>query len=273
MNTETSKKLEAFVKHVQQKTAEVQSLKPKEAEKVQMELAAYIGAKMQELMAEGADINVVQEKLRSAMNYVPNSYAPSVEEADETSIESLENLNPQTYMFAVKNELLDAFFTGELSEKEFIRQIADKTWFVAKLLDVMQVVLGEYGKDKRFETFAAGGEIVAGPDGEALIPQWLEGVTPEGQNFAICEAATYKEAFEINDEYELIKNMAQEDFFARWNLNKFAKYQGLGFIEKLSLKKYEEEFCYEMLQEFLQIQNFYLEAAKGGNAVVYLNTY
>ena len=269
-------RLQDFTRQIAEQTKAVQSLHGDEAMAAQTKLSLYIGEQMQVLLAAGLNVYDIQDCMRAAMEEpspaTDTEETSSDEEASE-EITSMDDINPATHFVALNEELIRQFETGAISKQDFIHHLTVGKHFASDAIELIAAVLGGYGKTDAFEIIDEGGEILAGADGEALIPEWLEFEESNGPRYAMCDPMTYKTVEETGQVYSLIASVDEEAFSKRWDIKKLIKSQEISGDEAKIMKKQSDELLLATLENYTQLLHFYKEAADSGKAVVVFYTY
>ena len=237
------KKLAVFADEIQQETARIRNLPSKQGEEAQIKLSIRIGEGIRDLMALGFSINAIQDSILAGME--EPSVKPTLLSMDEDYLnkEVQSNFFTVVCMVMLEEKKIHDFMQGEVKWDTFFEMITtapQQQCLFSELLDLF------LGNDE-----LTSGEIIADSEGEALILQYLEIKNEEGPSGVISEPMVYKNEIEVCQFFDFLQNKENQ------NWNKIKK--------ELNL---DEELLSMVEQEFLQLKQFYQEAAKQKLSIV-----
>ena len=238
---------------------------PEKIAQLQSEFAMYISSEMGEMVKNGAsakDIQTIQDILRSAFEPVPNSYAADVAEDLETdaySEEDLVNYESQTFLLSVDYDLIHNFETGKLDKDAFIEKLSNKEYALFdEMLEIIDLIVCDYDEDESI----LGGEIIASPDGEALIINPLLFKQEPESYRVIADPAIYQTESESEEIYSTLSNISEKDFRKRFNIKKLIQAEMFAGYDEKEIKQNEEEIEEIAWENFKQLCAFYKTASK-----------
>lgn len=220
---------------------------------------------MQELMKQGLSVAEIQDTLRAALDdMVPQTYAPDADDADDESDELLESpVGVAVYYIPMEEAVIDAFADGGLDKKGLMERIYASTDFVPlELGEGISFVLIDFGKDEVMEDVTDGGEIVAGPDGEAFMPEHLRVTEADGYQYTVCEPMAFKTAKEVQAIFTLIEPITEKVFVKKANIKKLIKSGWLEGYDKKSVIKEANYIIGGLWEEFVQLREIYRKATE-----------
>ena len=270
------KQLNEFAMEIAKRTKEIQSIRGDEAMTAQTELSLYIGEQMQKLLAAGLNVNDIQECIRAGMEGGAASNENETEissEEDFAEASELDEFNPLTHFVAISEDVIHRFERGEISKQDFPKQLLSNAHLTSDTSELVTAVLGEYGKTDDFELIDEGGEVLADADSEAFIPEWIEFENSNGAKCAMCEPMVYKTVEEVKQIHALTLSVDEAEFTKRWNIKKLIKLQELDGLDAEIMKKQGEELCLIVLNDYMQLRDFYKTAAEDNMAVIVFPTY
>ena len=271
------KQLQDFAAEIIRQTKTVQSLRGAEAMTAQTELSLYIGEQTQKLMAAGVNIYDIQDCIRAGMeDSMTTDASYETENTEEILFEEVNEfgeLNPLTHFVAVNEELITQFESGEISKQDFPNHFMSGKHLACDSLELITAVLNDYGKTDTFDDIYESGEVLAGKDGEAFIPEWLEFKEANGARYAMCEPMIYKTTEEVKQVYSLIEPIDQKAFSKLWNIKKLIKTQELDGVEAKIMKNQSEELLAMILAEYIELREFYHNAANSNEIIAIFYTY
>ena len=267
LTDEMSAKLVEFSHLVREKTEEVNRASAKESEKLQTALAQFIGQQMQTLMAQGISVAAVQDTLRAAMeDMVPQTHAPDADsgEVPESSVEMTGYIDEISCCAPVAETVIADFAAGKLNGNELMAHICASPDIItfANTEEVI-CILNNYGKDIAYDydCVTEGGEIVAGADGEAFMPEHLQFTEPGGYQFALCEPMVFKSPQEVAEIDSLLTPMSEKEFLKRVNVKKLLRTVYGKDYSTLAEKEDRALVGDRLWREFTQWQKVYHQAA------------
>jgi sugar fermentation stimulation protein len=224
-----------------------------------------------QIMKQGWSVQEIQDALRAAVeDMVPQTLAPDDvsdgENGGETMIPPIEGA---TYFVPLEESVVAAFSAGELDGNALMAQIcAEKGLAVLDDLTGLDLVLTDFGKSPAFEDATDGGEIVAGPDGEAFMPEYLTVSEPDGSGYHICEPMVFKTAEEVRAAAAMLMGIDEKAFRNKADIKKLIKSGWLSGYDKRSVKKEADYIKTTLLAQFAMLRTPYLQAAAQGKGVV-----
>ncbi|MDR2943713.1 MAG: YfbM family protein [Methanosarcinales archaeon] len=248
-------------------TDKVNLSKGKEMERLQAELADFIVNQMSALMAQGWSVMEIQDVVRAAVDIVPQTYAPDAEDENSgqsgDSYEILDTpVNAVTYFLPMDEADIAAFSAGEIEPAELMELICELPDITAVTMpEGLDLILTDFGKSPGMENITEGGEIVAGADGEAFMPEFLEMTEWDGYSFLVCEPMAFKTAEEVKAIAALLVPVDEKEFRRKADIKKLIKSGWLDEFDKASVKK-EAGYIIGMLwEEFAFLCEVYQKAA------------
>ena len=239
---------------------------PDKIAQLQNEFAVFISAQMGELVKNGAsakDIQVVQEILRAAFEPVPDSHARDITEDSDTdahSEEDLANYESQTFLLAVDYELIQSFETGKLNKDSFVEKLSGTNYMAFdEMLEIIDLIICKYDTEESI----LGGEVIASPDGEALvINPLLFKQNDEASRGVIADPAVYQTESEAEKISNILSNISEKDFCNQVDIKKLIKADMFAGYEEKDLKKNKAAIEETALNVFRQLCDFYKTASK-----------
>jgi hypothetical protein len=190
-----------------------------------------------------------------------------MEENQEQEIERIDLIDlieKNSIVFsAVDKKHVTGFEDGTVKEPAFLNAMAEKRLLLRSLEEIV-MVLSAYREESEFDAFGWSGNILAGPDGEALVPQWFEWEDQDGSGGKICEPVIYKTGEDIKAILELITPVDLRAFTKRFNIKKLLKAGGFPLKDEKTLKEHKAEILQALWHDFLNLRSFYQAAALTG---------
>jgi len=280
MEENIDNQLSEFSQQVREQLDKLNAAKGKEAEQLQTALYTFISEQTMTLMKQGLPVMKIQEVLRSATDMVPQTYAP-----DDTGEDTGEALEPPVgsiaYFLPMDESTIDAFSAGKIGKTELmdlICKVPDIT--PMEMTDGLDLVLTDYGKNMALDDATGGGEIVAGPDGEAFMPENLEiryldgsgDTMPDGslavRNATISEPMVFKTAEEVRSLKKLLDPITEHVFNKKADIKKLIKAGWLADYDKRSVKKEAGFIIGELWKEFVKLKKVYRKATEQQKGIV-----
>jgi hypothetical protein len=274
MEENLEQEIDRLAEAVKGRTAEIDRCD--EAEKLmelQNNVAAFMDAEIQRLIAKGAPVTIIQEKLRAVVDRVPASYAEDSSAGaeddgseDEISeqIDLIDLIEKNSVVFSVVDKKhIIGFEDGTVTESELLKAAGERR-LILKSLEELIMVLSAYREKSEFDAFGWGGNILAGPSGEALVPQWFEWEDENGGGGKICEPMVYKTGDDIKTIMELVNIVDLKMFTRNFNIKKLLKAGGFPLRDEKSLKNHKAEILQALWHDFLNLRSFYRAAALTG---------
>ncbi|GHT14479.1 hypothetical protein FACS189426_20850 [Bacteroidia bacterium] len=266
---ENSLALAEFARLTRDKTDEVNGASGKKAVELQTALSRFIGEQTRLLIARGLSVAEIQDALRAAADAVPQTYAPNAAEPESDSGGALEPpISETVYFLPMEESVIAAFAAGELDSAGLMGSICvspDVT--PLELTEGLALVLTDFGRQPKFEEATGGGEIVAGPDGEAFIPERLSVTEPEAGERLICEPMVFKAADEVRALAALLMPVDEKTFRKRVNVRKLLKFGWPHGYGKHPVKEEADYIIAALLAEFAMLRTSYLKAAAHGKGM------
>lgn len=252
-----------FVRGVKEKMAEADAASGRRAVELQAELSAYIVRQTRNLVSRGVPVAELQDALRAATGRVEQSYAP---DADKPGEETGERLEPPVSAFTVFQPLEETVIAGFASGgidgpllMERIRGASNST--ALEMTEGLELVLSDFGKNRLLCRVITGGEIVAGSDGEAFMPEYLT-VKEEGCQYLVSDPAVFKSAEEVQSLARLLEPFDRKIFFKKADIKKLIKF---GWLEGYDLRQVKKEAQYiidELWKECTALKEVYRRASE-----------
>lgn len=218
--------LAEFVRQVREKTDDMCAAEGKATAQMGNELSAYIASQMQELMKQGLTVTEIQDALRLEVDRVEQTYAPDDDLSGECE-ESTSTVCVTTYLLPMEDSVVAAFATGDMDEKGLTSLICSSPDVASfEMFDGLEHVLTCFGKDPAMNETTGAGDIVAGADGEAYVPEYLEVGDPNGCHHLIFEPAVFKTSAEAESVARLLDPMTEETFFKRADIKSSSNQAG-----------------------------------------------
>jgi hypothetical protein len=257
-----SPQLDEFVRQVRAKMEEADTASGQKAVELQTNLSAYIAEQTQTLINQGVSIMEIQDALRMATDRVEQTYAPDQDESDGETGERLEPpINVVTFFLPIEEAAITAFAAGNFDEPglmEHIRASADIT--PLDMTDGLDLVLSDFGKNQALRDAITGGEIVAGSDGEAFMPEYLTVKEADGDRYSVSDPAVFKSSKEVQTIAALLESFDQKTFFKKADIKKLLKSGWLDGYDPRSVKKEADYIIGELWKEFTDLREIYRKA-------------
>jgi len=251
-----------FAEEIKSRSAVIKGLRGDEAMQQQMNLSTYIGSRMQELLSQGYDVFEVQKCLRDAMEAAEKEEVKTVSNESDSNISDIskeetdiDEIDTISSFFAIDSQRIRDYSEGKISKKDFVEVLKQSEKLFAEQLELLEFVLGD-DKDNDFTDIFTG-EVLAGADGEAFVPQWLEFGGANGAVNIISEPATYRTASEVKEAVTVFENINEKIFKKR------VKSKKLG-------KLIDSEVLWE---SFIELKDFYIQAADKDKSVLLIYCY
>ncbi|MCL1815566.1 MAG: YfbM family protein [Treponema sp.] len=257
--------LDEFVHQVNKRMEEVDASSGHMALELQTRLSVYMTEQIKKLMKQGIPVMTIQDALRTAVNdRVEQTYAPDADDNDEETGERLEPpIGGITYYLPMEEAVIAAFAAGDLDGMALVEQIRESPDItLLEMTDGLDLVLSDFGKNQKLCDITYAGEIVAGSDGEAFIPEYLNVKEADGYQYIICDPAVFKSATEVKSIAALLEPLNQEAFSKKANIKKLIKSGWLDAYDPRSVKKEASFIINELWNGFAVLQELYLKAAE-----------
>jgi hypothetical protein len=266
---EQNETLKSFAAQVREKTLAVNAASGKNAEQLNIELSMFIGEQMPKLMAQGVPVQEIQDALRAAADFMPQTYAPGENTDEEWDEKLVPPLIETTYFALLDESAVAAFSAGEIDTAALMAEICCQPNFTAfDDLSGIEIVLTDFGRAPEYEEATCGGEIVADKNGEAFMPEYLTVKGQDGDGFHVCEPMVFKTAAEVSEIYALLEPFIEQTFAKQANIKKLAKFGWLAGLDKREVKKETEHIAGELWSDFLRLREVYKSAAEQGKGIV-----
>jgi hypothetical protein len=257
---EMQRELADFARKVREKIDLVNTSKGKEAQKLQSELDLFIGQKMSELMSQGISVAEIQKALQAATDMVPQTYAP---DDDGTEGISESQVYEVQYFLPMEERTIADFASGKIGRKEMMELLIDSTDITyLEMAFGLELILTDYGKDMSLDI--ACGEIVAGSDGVAFIPEDID-IEESFQLYSVSEPMVFKTFSEVKFISSKLDRITEELFIKGADIKKLIKAGWLADRDPASIKAVVKDSDYyigELWEEFLQLHEVYRTAAE-----------
>jgi hypothetical protein len=261
--------LEEFIRQVREKMKEVDTASGQKASELQTELSAYIAEQMQNLIQQGVSVTEIQDALRAATDRVEQTYAPDADEFDGDTGERLEPpLSVFTFLMPLEEAAIAAFTAGDFDRPELMERIRLSPDITSlEMMDGLDLVVSDFGKNQELSEVIGGGEIVAGSDGEAFIPEYLTVKEADGRQYAVSDPAVFKSVGEVQSIVALLQPFDRETFFKKADIKKLLKSGWLDGYDPRSVKKEAAYVIDELWKEFTALQEVYRKASEQGKGM------
>jgi hypothetical protein len=131
-----------------------------------------------------------------------------------------------------------------------------------ELTDGLDLVLSDCGKNQALYGVTSSGEIVAGSDGEAFMPEYLEIKEADEYQYLVCDPAVFKSAEEVKSIAALLKPLDQKTFSKKANIKKLIKSGWLDGYDPRSVKKEAAYIIDELWKEFTVVRELYIKTSE-----------
>jgi hypothetical protein len=267
-------RLDEFVRQVQAKTAEAAAASGVKAAALQSELSRFIVENTTKLMKKCLSVTEIQDALRTATGTVPQTYAP---DADESGEDYSEHLDPPVavteYYLPLEDAAIAAFAKSELNAAWLFTRIRESPDIAPiTMAEGLALIVTDFGKKPELQD-VTGGEVVAGPDGEAFMPEYLSVTDAEDYSFLVCEPVVFKTAEEVRSIRTLLESPDKKLFFNKANIKKLLKAGWLGGYGKRSVKKEADYILGELWNEFVLLREVYRTAANQNLGIAIITGY
>ncbi|MDR1507457.1 MAG: YfbM family protein [Treponema sp.] len=276
--------LDKFVRQVKEKMEAADAVPGKKALEERTKLSAYIAEQTQNLMSQGISVMEIQGALRAAADTVEQTYAPDAADFfNDGKLERLElPIDTFTFFLPVEEATIAAFADGNLDEPglmDHIRASFDIT--PLEMTEGLDFVLTGFGKKQELCDIIISGEIVAGRNGEAFIPEYLLVKEVDGYQYSVSDPAVFKSAGEVQFIVTLLEPFDKKTFFRKANgLVRYLKLSNNPIIKKLlklpwledydprSVKKEADFIIGELWKEFTALREVYRKASEQGKGML-----
>jgi len=261
---------------VRVKTDEVNAAQGQKAMALQTELSGFIGTNIQELMKQGFKIMDIQDAIRAATeDIVEQTYAPDKTECEQSEYDILEPpLDVNTYYLPMDKSIITNFISGNLDSAGLTDKILTSPDITTvEMVEILDLVLTDFGKNPSFSDVLEGGEIIAGPDGEAFLFEYLEIKDSNECCHAICEPAVFKSFDEICAINATLESVTEKVFFKKADIKKLIKTGCLDEYNRRSIKKEADYIKSELWKEFINLREIYNKAKQQENGILIFTGY
>jgi len=266
--------LSEFAKRVREWIDKIGSSKGKDAERLQSELSHFLAEGVQLLMARGVSLTRIEKVIREATDVVPQTYAPDADEQDDYVDEPMGSPTAEVMLFLPMDEgTVEAFAEGKISSDEMMDMLSTPDAVPIELSLGLELVLTDFGKDETLSEATGGGEIVAGPDGEAFIPELLDMRTKDGGRFYIADPLVFKTVEEVRNINSLLEPIGKEGFFKKAKIKKLIDSGWLDGYDEKSVKKEADNIIGMLWEEFVLLRSAYVKAAEENKGMAVFGTY
>jgi len=265
-------RLEDFSKDIREKMEETVFSKNKYSKKREREMILYIAERTGEMVKLG----VSEEKIHSALDAAGDAVRRTAREEGLSGFEDDPDESPDAGIVCVlpmHEDTVKAFSSGDIGDEGLMNAIDEKMpdLAIVDLAEGLELVLTGFGKDMSMDGVVYGGEIVAGSDGEAVIPECLEVTAPDGESFEICEPMVFKTNSEIRAILARLEPIDEKTFSKKASINKLVR---SGWLDNIVSAKKDSEWIKKMLWYDLEtLRKAYRKAAEDGNGTVTFITY
>jgi hypothetical protein len=267
--------LNEFVRQAQAKTAEAAAAPGPQGEALQSGLSRFIVENTRRLMQEGLSVAEIQDALRAAVDTVPQTYAPDADKSGGDYGELLEPPVGVTEYYAPLEDAAAAALTkGELDAARFffrLRESPDSTPIT--MGDGIALIITDFGKKPELQDAAGGGEALAGPDGEAFMPEYLSVTDAEDYSFLVCEPVVFKTAEEVRSISAMLESPDKKLFYHKANIKKLITAGWLDGYDKRAVKKEAAYILGELWNEFVLLREVYRKAASQQQGMAIITGY
>ena len=259
--------LNEFVRQVQEQLNKLNAADGKEVEQLQTALSMYVMEKTQELVKQGWPVLKIQELLRAATDMVPQTHAPddTGSDSDEVSESAVGSI---TYFLPMEESVITSFAAGKISYEQLKNLLCTLPDLVPiEMAEGLDHVLTDYGKNMALDEATGGGELVAGPDGEAFIPEHID-VRYESENSeieksgAVREPLVFKTPAQVMSIKALLDPVTEYVFHKKADIKKLLKAGWLADYDKKAIKKDAPYIIKELWKEFVTLKGVYRKAAE-----------
>jgi hypothetical protein len=164
------------------------------------------------------------------------------------------------YFFAgLSQSIITNFENGKISTQDFFNAVdLSKPYIFAENMELLNVLLNNYTKTNDYDDVFCGGEIIAGPDGEALLVELIRFKQSDGYEGEIADPVVYKTPQEAVICYALLQNISEKGVKNKLNLKKLEK--------AINAPRYfdetdKDELLLDLCNTLKLLQGFYRKAA------------
>jgi hypothetical protein len=126
----------------------------------------------------------------------------------------------------------------------------------------LDLVLSDFGKNQALCDVTANGEIVAGRNGEAFMPEYLTIKEADGYQYSVCDPAVFKSSQEVQSIAFLLDSVDKKTFSQKADIKKLLKSGWLDGYDPRSVKKETDYITDELWKEFIALREIYGKASK-----------
>jgi hypothetical protein len=206
----------------------------------------------------------IQDALQAAAGRVEQTYAP---DADEFDAETGERLEPPiqafTFFLPIEETVITAFAGGTIDEPGLIEHIRRSAAITPlEMTEGLDLVVSDFGKNQALCAIITGGEIVAGNNGEAFIPEYLTVKEADAYQYVVADPAVFKSAGEVQSIAALLEPFDQKTFVRKAAVKKLLKSGWLEGYDPRSVKKEAGYIINELWKEFTALREVYRRASE-----------
>jgi hypothetical protein len=256
--------LEKFVRQVKEKMTELDTASGQKALELQTELSAYIAEQTQGLMNQGVSIGEIQDALRAATGRAEQTYAPDADESDEEMNEQLEQpVRVSTFFQPIDETTITAFAAGDFDESGLLEHIRMSSDIISlEMPEGLELVVSDFGKNHALRNVITNGEIIAGSNGEAFIPEYLTVKEADGCQYTVNDPAVFQSAEEVQSIAALLEVYNRKTFFKKADIKKLIQSGWLEGYDPRLVKKEAAYIIEELWKEFTALREVYRRASE-----------
>jgi hypothetical protein len=175
---------------------------------------------------------------------------------------------------AVDKNVVTGFEDGTVSEDTLLQILSNEQLVLKNTFEALGMVLSNYRDESDFDAIGFG-NILAGSDGEALIPEWFKLFTDRIEVYS--DPVMYKDSREIEEACGLMRDMDKKTFIKQFNIKKLIK-DNLLEIRRLTMPsvllddrkiiKHKDEIAEKLWKDFAGLRAFYEQSARSGKWMV-----
>ena len=281
MNKTTASELDAYARQVRERIAKIRAATDEHAAQLQTDLSQYITRQTQTLMAKGVPITKIQDAVRAATDILPQTHTPTPDDDTGThanaTVHNEGDINEILCFLPLDDSIIAAFTNGKLPEPALLKLLRDSPETETfELLEGIDHVLTDYGKTNAYDDATGGGNIVPGPDGEALIPDPIVIIKSDGTHVTVRKIAIHKPAADVREIAATLKPLDGTAFLKKFDINKLHQAGYLDGYDSDSIKAIKEEseqIAETLREEYTRLRDIYTRAAKSGKGVLIFPKY
>ena len=274
MNESINQRISALQERVRKYQEQIRALgdDSNKADTLRGEFATHIASELGDMVAKGAnasDIQKVQDLLRSVFEPMPNSYAADVSEECEdykTDEEYFEDCEIETHLFLVEAEWIKGFEKGSLTKSEFLDKLTkNESLVLENTSEIIDLIVNDYDEEKSMFI----GKIIAGPSGEALVPDAVTIRNEDGDSRMIADPVTFQTEEEVAVIYNTLSGITEQEFQKRFDVKKLAKADAFIWCDDVkTIKKIQAEILALALEDFNKLCYIYKKACENKSCVI-----